>query len=81
MDVFRISSFIAYDHTQGAFMFFEETSSSMRMVPCQYVSRVEPAEGAIRVICETKHLKDDFEVKCKNPEDCVEKIEYLLENF
>lgn len=81
MDIFRISSFIAYDHTQGAFMFYNETTSSMRMIPCQYVSHVESLEKSIQVVCDTKHLKETFEVKTRSPEVDVEKITFLLEQF
>lgn len=81
MSIYRISTFIAYDHEQGAFMFYDEATAHMKMLPAQYISEVEAGMRVVKIICNTKHHVETFDVKSKDPESDVEKIKYLLDEF
>lgn len=78
MSIYKLDPLVAYDHDQGAFMFYGE---DLRMIPSHYVSRFEAGDDHIAVVCETKYLKETIRFECDNPVSLCEKLTSILEDF
>ena len=81
MSIYKLTPDIAYDHEQGAFMFYGELFGGLRMVPQHFVSRFEPGEDFFDVVCDTKYHKETLRVPCGNPAGICEQLEVILEEF
>ncbi|MNK39742.1 hypothetical protein D3C87_583620 [compost metagenome] len=78
MSIYKIDPLVAYDHDQGAFMFYGD---GLRMIPSHYVSRFEVGENELVVVCDTKYLKETIHFECNDPVSLCEKLTVLLEDF
>jgi hypothetical protein len=81
MSLYRISTFMAYNEDQGAFMIFNEITSNLETVPVHYITEARINQTNIEIICATKHLTKTFEVSSTNPESDLEQINFIISNF
>ena len=77
--IYKVNNNIAFDHAQGAFMFYIE--GGVKMIPLHFISRFELGEDNVVVVCETKYLKERISVESSQPDADLEKLQILMESF
>lgn len=81
MSVYKVTPTIAYDHDQGAFMFYGDQFDGLKMLPTHYVSSIEPGDDHFVVVCNTKHHTETIRIECADPFSICEKLNTILEEF